>query len=202
MRFFLAATALLSVLCATACSGNTTDPVTETTQPAQPTQAVQEATAETAAPTEAVPKSPAERVQGADTAQQIFDECGVLADVQALEEYAAAFAVQYDIYAAVVITEQLGGMSPDAFAAEYYNALYGADSTGFLVLINNDTNEDRVHTSGTCAQYLTQQETALAIAQATPLLVEGEYDAAAKRLLQLGECMQHAPATTETTEET
>ncbi len=199
MRVFLTGTAVLCALCMTACNRNAVDPVTETMQPAQTTQAVQQTTAETAAPTEAAPKSPAERVQGADKTQHIFDECGVLADAGVLEEYAAELAAQYGMHVAVVITQQLGGLSPEAFAAAYYNALYGADSTGFLVLLNNDTNQDTVYTAGTCVQYLTQQEIALAIAQATPLLVKGEYDAAAKRVLQLGECMQHASETTEET---
>ncbi len=191
MRILMAVTAMLCAFCITACSsGKADDSITEETAASETAQV--HPTETIPAPT-VPPLPPAERVQDADAAQHLFDECSVLKETAALEETAAALAEQYGIRIAVVITQELCGLSPDAFAAEYYHALHGNENSGFLVLINNETNRDTVYTAGTCAQFVTQPEIALAIAQATPFLAEGEYDTAVKRLLQLGECMAQAP---------
>lgn len=115
----------------------------------------------------------------------IFNECGV--SVPDAEETAAGLAQTYQIHAGVVITDQLDGKEPSAAAQECYDVLYGKDSSGFLVLINNDTGQDFVYTSGVCSLYLTEDKIGYAIAQATDPLVQGDYGTGVSRLLELGE---------------
>ncbi len=121
----------------------------------------------------------------------IFDEAGLLSaeEMGTVSQIADSLSAQYQLHAAVVLTKDLDGRKPAKFAAEYYETLYGKGSTGFLVLINNDTGEDHVFTSGACSLYLSEQDIAIAIAQATPMLVEGKYRPAMERLLELGKCM-------------
>lgn len=166
-----------------------------------------ESVTETVSATEAVSEtvSFAERVAAlreSDT-DRIFDDCGVLTaeEESACNKYAAWLEETYGIQAAVVLTEQLDGASADSFAAVYYDTLYGS-ADGFLVLINNDTNEDRVYTVGACRASLTEEAIALALAQSTPALVRGEYASAVERLLQLGEAMAQTESSAETTADT
>lgn len=187
----LAALILLGVfcMCCCACGGkekhtSATESMTESETSASPT--------ETSERTESATK-PVNRPTADPNTEDphIFDEIGVLSaeDVGALSSIAGALSAEQQLHAAVVLTEELDDKSPEKFAAEYFNSLYGKGSTGFLVLLNNDTGEDRVFTSGACSLYLAQDEISLAIAQATPMLVEGKYRQAAERLLELGERM-------------
>lgn len=124
----------------------------------------------------------------------VTDECGVL-DAEALihyNEYLTNLANSRQIYTAAVITDSLNGQTPEQFAAAYYRDAFGTDTSGFLLLINNDTGEDVYHLEGVCAEYMTG--TALPLAQATPYLVEGDYPAALDILLALGECVPEAAA--------
>lgn len=121
----------------------------------------------------------------------IFDQMGLLSeqDVRALSDTADALAKKSALRAAVVLTEDLDGASPAQFAAQYYQELYQKGSTGFLVLINNETGEDHVYTSGACSLYLEDAAISLAVAQATPMLVEGKFRQGIERLLELGTLM-------------
>ncbi len=125
------------------------------------------------------------------TDAHVSDETGTLsADaLSALDKNAAEIASRAAIKMAAVITDHLGGLSPDAFAAEYYNALCGSGSSGFLILVNNDTGEDRVYTSGACHHYLPQEEIDLTIAKVSPQLVTGDYAPALEQLFALGNLM-------------
>ncbi len=119
----------------------------------------------------------------------VLDECGVL-DTEALahyNEYLTNLANSRQICTAAVITNSLDGQTPEQAAAAYYQEAFGTDTSGFLLLINNDTSEDVYHLEGVCAEYMTG--TALPLAQATPYLVEGDYPAALDILLALGECV-------------
>lgn len=195
MRRSLAALVALcaACMCFSSCGGKQ-ETVSETET--VPVYSVETETQETTmSKQEFVRLSAAERAKlnAEEEGVYIFDECEVLSDkdLDTLNTAAAKLAEEQEMCAAVVITEHLGGADPKAFAAEYYNALYGGESTGFLVLINNETHEDHVHTSGACSMLFTDEMISLAIAKATPCLVEEDYASALQILLELGE--QEAP---------
>ena len=119
----------------------------------------------------------------------VFDELGVLTEEERgkFDKYLAWLSDQRQMNAAAVITDSLGGETPEAFARDYYRTLFDADSTGFLLLINNDSGKDIVYCEGACKQFLA--DPSLQISQATPLLVEGNYADALEILLPVGEVM-------------
>lgn len=181
-RMLLAALLALC-LCLTACGKGKTDAdpeptaVTETTavQSTQPSVPEAEAEAETDAP--------------ASETGAVYDEAGVLTPevIRQIDEQLTALSVRHRIRMAVVTTADLGGETPSAFAKAYFRSLYGKKASGMLVLINNDTLEDYIYTTGTCSDYLSGAEKNLAIAAATPDLVEGKYTSAVTSLLTLCE---------------
>lgn len=179
-------------MCLTSCGTEPAESKAETTTAAESSTQQQESAAAAEEPTapEAEASSAAERaaVLAAQQGVYVSDETGTLTkdELKTLNETAAAFS---GIKCAAVITAHLGGASPDAFAAEYYAALFGEDSTGFLILVNNETGKDRVYTSGSCSLYLEQEAIDLAVAKATPQLVTGDYAPALEQLFQLAAMM-------------
>lgn len=181
---------LLFALCISlcACAGkNPADSITE-----NPSQSASQT--ETTATVEESQKETNTKRPVADPNQEdphIFDQMGLLSeqDVRALSNTADALAKKSALHAAVVLTEDLDGASPAQFAAQYYQEQYQKGSTGFLVLINNETGEDHVYTSGACSLYLEDAAIDLAVAQATPMLVEGKFRQGIERLLELGSLM-------------
>ncbi len=125
------------------------------------------------------------------TAHPVIDETGTLSEetLQQIEAIARTHSSQRMMNLAVVVTQDLAGESPGTFAKKYYQELFGKNSTGMLILINNASYEDVIHTSGVCSQMVTAEEKSLAIAKATPDLVEGSYGAALHTLLALCEEM-------------
>ena len=101
----------------------------------------------------------------------------------AIEELSARQMIR----AALVLTQDLGGSTPEAYAAAQYAAICGAGNDGFLVLVNDATGQDLIYTEGACRNAMT--DTALYIAQATPALVEGRYADGAAALLQAAQQM-------------
>ena len=131
----------------------------------------------------------AERIQSMQAAEDthIFDEQNVLTDEERAQynTYLGWLADIRQICTAAVITNRLDGEPPEAFAREYYHSLFGEGTSGFLVLVNNDTGEDQIYCEGVCETYIAGAP--LQIAQATPLLVEGDYAGALDLLLPAGE---------------
>ena len=117
----------------------------------------------------------------------IFDELNVLTEDEKKQynDYLGFLCQSRQIKAAAVITDSLGGVSPEEFAKRYFETLYGAHEPGLLVLINNDTNKDCIYCAGSCAKVIT--DTSPAIAKATPFLVEQKYADALEILLPVGE---------------
>ena len=157
-----------------------------------PTSATEPTTEELVTVTEAAtapPRPIAERAASLQAAGDtyIFDEQGVLTDEekQQYNDYLGWLCSSRQIKAAAVITDALGGTSPEEFAKRYYETLFGTHEPGFLVLVNNDTNKDYIYCAGSCAAYL--GDTAPAIARATPFLVEKNYADALEILLPVGE---------------
>lgn len=48
----------------------------------------------------------------------------------------------------IIITDDIGHKSPMAFSDDAYMDVFGKDSDGFMILLNNDTYEDHISTSG------------------------------------------------------
>lgn len=156
----------------------------------EPTEAPTEPTAEeTAAETETEPipteplKPATERIaalRGNSASAVLLDENGVLSeeDAAACEATLETLAGS-ELCAAVVITNSLSGFSPERFAEQYYNALFGADVSGFLLLINNDTGNDIYY----CGGRALIPDSDRRIVQATRCLVEKDYPAALAILL-------------------
>ena len=190
-RMVLTAAVLAAALFLTACRS-----LPRTNSPAEPTQAAHEAQ-ETAAPEETVPEtheSAPQRMADLPPGEtvRVFDESGVLGQkaLEAHNAYLCDLAARRLIECGVCITESLDGASPEHYAAERYRAQFGAGTSGFLILINNDTGHDVIHTEGACSLCLTQSVRQTAVMQASPLLVEGKYDEALTVLEPVGE---HVP---------
>lgn len=180
-------------MCLTACSKEQTESTAETSASSAESSTQQQesaaATEKTTQPQgEALPA--AERAAGlaVDKGEYVSDETGTLTkdECKSLNEIAGSFS---GVSCAAVITGNLCGASPDGFAAEYFNALFGPESTGFLILVNNETGEDRVYTSGACSLYLARETIDLTLAKVTPQLVMGDYAPALEQLFQIGAMM-------------
>ena len=138
---------------------------------------------------ETIPPAIAERIQSFknDGNVHIFDDEHLFSDevTQKYNDYLEWLSVTRQISTATVITTHLDGVSPDEFAKGYYQSLFGKDSSGFLVLINNDTGKDFIYRQGVCATDM--KDPSPEIFRASPFLVEGNYSAALEILLTIGE---------------
>lgn len=117
----------------------------------------------------------------------IHDENAVLSETE-FEFYNNYLSNLHDsqgINAIVVITNHLDNNSPADFAKSYYQALFPEESDGFLLLINNDSYQDKYYLSGSCSQTVSQEEIYILIAKATPCLVEKRYGDALEILLSI-----------------
>ncbi len=179
----------LVLLCLTGCSKTDSSSVPEETQPET---AAEETAGETEVSTETAPvRDIAQRAESLRKAGEthVFDECGVLdgETVKTYNDYLGWLAETRLLYTTVVLTNDLNGSSPEAFAQTYYQTLWGTGTSGFLVLINNDTGQDCIYREGVVSSYVDDAKVSLAIVQASPALVEGRYADALEILLPLGE---------------
>lgn len=116
----------------------------------------------------------------------IYDECHALTpeDSALYNERLEQISSSRLLNAFVVITDHLEGSPPDQFAQNYYQAV--ADQSvpdGFLILINNDTNQDYFFTTGRCSFYIPPSEAIVTISGATYSLIEANYPDALDLLL-------------------
>lgn len=118
--------------------------------------------------------------------RRVFDEQGVLEDAerQQFTEYLDRLSGSRQMQTGVVVTNQLSGETPEQFAQDYFEALFGERAHGFLLLINNDTDHDFIYATSDCAPFI---DASLAMAQATPHLVERRYAQGIELLLPVGE---------------
>ncbi len=180
----------LALLCLTGCSKTDSSSVPEETQP----ETAAETAGETEAPTETEPAPVRDIAARAASLRKagdtyVFDECGVLdgETVKTYNNYLGWLAETRLLCTTVVLTDDLNGSSPEAFAQTYYQTLWGTGTSGFLVLINNDTGQDCIYREGVVSSYVDDAAVSLAIAQASPALVEGRYADALEIFLPLGE---------------
>ena len=145
--------------------------------------------------TEAPTKSekPAEKLEPKENTY-VYDNAGVLSSeaFKACDDYARKLYSDYVINAAVVTTRNLAGKSVYDFAADAYNTLYEGRGSGLLLVINEDSGNDYLYRSGSCAVFVDDDAVNSAFYWATKEIVAGDYQAAVMRLLQLGErCPDH-----------
>lgn len=179
-KFFTAFSALLLSVSLCGCGRYIDDTIFET-QPAT----------DVAAPTT---QPVAETVINAAAETYIYDNAKVLSPeaVTNCNNYAAQLYSERLINAAVVTTANLGGKSPYEYAQEAYNELYEGKGSGFLLLINNDTNTDYIYRTGSCQTYVTEDDVKQEIYWATKEIVSDDYEGAVLRLLKLAEkCPTH-----------
>ncbi|MBR0484405.1 MAG: TPM domain-containing protein [Oscillospiraceae bacterium] len=122
--------------------------------------------------------------------QHIYDEASALTEeVFSLHnDYLEWIASTRLVNAFLVITDNLNGLSPEQFASEYYQAVANPDNPdGFLVLLNNDTNQDYIFTAGICQEYLSEEEIAVRLSGASRDLIEKNYPDALNLILPLAE---------------
>ncbi|MBQ1463678.1 MAG: hypothetical protein IIZ18_02610, partial [Ruminococcus sp.] len=73
-----------------------------------------------------------------------------------------------------------------------YNTIYEGRGSGFLLLINNDTNYDSLYRTGRCQTYITDSDENEAFYWATRDIVGGDYKSAVLRMLELAKkCPEH-----------
>ena len=124
----------------------------------------------------------------------VYDNAAVLSTeaVANCNAYTAALYMEKLINAAVVTTNDLGGKTPYEYAQEAYNELYEGKGSGFLLLINNDTNNDYIFRTGSCGVYVTDEAEKQEFYWATKEIVSGDYEGAVTRLMKLAEnCPSH-----------
>ena len=122
--------------------------------------------------------------------QHIYDECSALTEdsLSLHNAYLEWIASSRLINAFLVITDNLNGLTPEQFAVQYYQAAADAENPdGFLVLLNNDTNQDYIFTSGICQEYMTQEDISVLLSGASRDLIDGNYTDALNRILPLAE---------------
>jgi len=183
MRKFLLLS-LISVFLMTGCQHQETTPVSgklEITKESAP-ETEEEVQTESRMP------SIQERAESFSVSEHshIYDECGGLSEKEAElhNAYLEWLSVSRLINAFVVITDHLNGNSPEQFASDYYQTIADQElPDGFLVLINNDTNQDYIFTTGICSAYLPQTEAAVLLSGATYHLIEANYADALDQIL-------------------
>lgn len=119
----------------------------------------------------------------------IYDNAGILssADYDIINNYVGMLYTDYLINAAVVTSDDLGGLTPEQFAEEAYIDIYSGRGSGLLLLINNDTNEDYLYKKGSCQASVSEQDEKLAFYWATREIISGDIRNAVLRIMKLGE---------------
>lgn len=168
--------------------------LTGCSHPAAPVSGQADIIRETVSETQPAAASVRERAELlTDSANQhIYDEENLLTEqeIQLYTNYLDWIASSRLVNAFVVLTSNLDDNTPEQFAEIYYQSVYDASNPdGFLILINNDTNQDYIYTAGRCQQYLTQPAIDVSLSGATRDLIEGNYADALDRILLLGEKM-------------
>ncbi len=119
----------------------------------------------------------------------VYDYASVFSaeDFSECNDYAEWLYENFLINTAVVTTDSIEGLTPEQYAGDVYNTLYGGRGSGLLLLINNDTNEDYLYKTGSCLNSIDDNAQANAFYWATQEIIKGDYKSAVMRIMQLGE---------------
>ena len=163
----------------------------ESSTPAASQDAPQQDTAgaeETQPPTEATTQAP---VQTHDLGsvdpetEHILDPDKVLDTAlrTSLNQSAAEIAKRHNLNLTIDLVQKLGDQKPADYARADYEALYPADSSGLLFLINNDTGEDYLYVSGDCKRFLDEETRTELLIRISPMLAVSDYARAVQTVL-------------------
>ena len=86
----------------------------------------------------------------------------------------------------MVITDHLDGNSPQQFAQQWYQETADASNPdGLLILLNNDTNQDFVYLTGSCREFITQEQIDTILSGVSYDLINQNYSNAFNTILTL-----------------
>ncbi len=107
----------------------------------------------------------------------VFDGAGLLTDSQELRLDDAILDLQtdYDIHFAIVTVNSLGGKSPQRYAEDYYDGLYGKGSDGILFLLSMEDRDWYVSIHGSAAELYSDGEIGDSVDAILPYLSDGDY---------------------------
>ena len=114
------------------------------------------------------------------TDSMVFDYDDSLTDSEeatvndAIEEAAS----KYEMNVCIVITDDIGGKSAMNYADDFYDDLFGIDTDGVLLLINNDTKTDWISTSGSAIKKYDDHDIQQMFDNVTPKLKGNDYKGA------------------------
>ncbi|MGN0620397.1 MAG: TPM domain-containing protein [Porcipelethomonas sp.] len=169
---------IISLLCAVTCLGMLCGCMDEIQNSAESNKEESVSEASESALKEEISDEKIEKILSDNDKFHIFDLCGSLDSSEFSETNTYALRISDDkrINACALITDDLDGKEPSEYAKEYYEKLY--DSTpGFLFLVNNDTGNDYIYTSGFVSRFITDDTKKSLLADISPLLVTGKvYD--------------------------
>ena len=83
----------------------------------------------------------------------------------------------------IIITDDIGSKSPVAFSDDAYMDVFKKDSDGFMILLNNDTYEDHISTSGNAILMYSDERLMNTLDSAGSYLKEEEFYSALKVML-------------------
>ena len=85
---------------------------------------------------------------------------------------------KYEMNICIVITDDIGSKSPRFYAYDLYYVLYGINTFGVLLLINNDTKKDWISTSGSAIKKYHDSDIQLMFDDITPKLQNDDFKGA------------------------
>ncbi len=107
----------------------------------------------------------------------VFDGAGLMTDRERIQLDYAILTLQtkYDMHFTIVTTDSLNGKSPQRYAEDYYDGLYGKGSNGILFLLSMEGRDWYVSTSGRAADLFTYGEIGSSIDEILPRISDGDY---------------------------
>ena len=145
-------------------------------------------------PTTQPPTEPPYQTVTPSAEKFVYDYADVLTEDEENEcsEYARYLYSAYLVNTAVVTSEKIGDYSPYEYAQYAYDQIYQGRGSGLLILINNDSFNDYIYTTGNCKKFIPKDSIKIAFSLATRDIVEENYKSAVMRMLSTGElCPPH-----------
>ncbi len=107
----------------------------------------------------------------------VFDGAGLLTAHEQIQLDYEILDLQtdYNMHFAIVTTNSLGGKSPQRYAEDYYDGLYGKGSDGILFLLSMEDRDWYVSTNGRAAELYTYNEIGDSVDDVLPYLSDGDY---------------------------
>lgn len=87
-------------------------------------------------------------------------------------------ANEHKMNIAIMITSDIKGKSAMSYADDYYDKLFGTNTDGILLLINNDTKKDWISTSGSAIKKYHDSDIQLMFDDITPKLQNDDFKGA------------------------